>query len=128
MRLNAAIDKANCVAWLTAPPVLCNSLINPAYWLASVSTATSFQFFAAERTIAGPPISIFSMASSSVQLGWATVASNGYKLTTTMSILGILAAFMADTCSGKSRRPKMPPCTFGCSVLTRPSNISVKPV
>ena len=42
-----------------------------------MSTATSCQFFAAERTIAGPPMSMFSIASSSVQPGRATVASNG---------------------------------------------------
>ena len=40
-------------------------------------TATDFQFFAAERTMAGPPMSMFSIASSSVQPGRATVASNG---------------------------------------------------
>ncbi len=47
------------------------------YCAASVSTPTSFQFFAALRTMAGPPMSMFSMASSSVQPGLATVASKG---------------------------------------------------
>src|SRR5512139_2809797 len=35
---------------------------------------------------------------------------------------------MVATCSGRSRRARMPPCTLGCSVLTRPSSISGKPV
>ena len=51
--------------------------MTPAYCDASVSTATSRQFFAAERTIAGPPMSMFSIASASVQPALATVASNG---------------------------------------------------
>src|SRR5215510_8878582 len=32
------------------------------------------------------------------------------------------------TASSVPRRPRRPPCTFGCSVLTRPSMISGKPV
>ena len=58
-------------------PAVCSSASTPAYWEASVSTATSFQFLAAERTIAGPPMSMFSIASSIVQPGLATVASKG---------------------------------------------------
>ena len=76
MRLKAATASANFVAVLTAPPAL-SSASTCAYCDASVSTATSFQFFAAERTIAGPPMSMFSIASSKVQPGFATVASNG---------------------------------------------------
>jgi hypothetical protein len=37
------------------------------YCEASVTTPTSFQFLAALRTMAGPPMSMFSIASSSVQ-------------------------------------------------------------
>src|SRR5512135_2618794 len=37
-------------------------------------------------------------------------------------------ACMVATCSGRSRRARMPPCTLGCRVLTRPSSISGKPV
>ena len=37
-------------------------------------------------------------------------------------------ASMAASCSGFSRMARSPPCTFGCSVLTRPSIISGKPV
>ena len=74
----------------------------------------------------GPPISIFSMASASEQSGFATVFSNGYKLTTTKSIGVILLS--AITASSVPRRAKMPPCIFGCKVFTRPSIISGKPV
>src|SRR3954454_23689289 len=34
----------------------------------------------------------------------------------------------AAKCSGRSRRARMPPCTPGCSVLTRPFRISGAPV
>ena len=43
----------------------------------SVTMATCFQFFAAERTMVGPPMSMFSIASSSVQFGLAMVAAKG---------------------------------------------------
>jgi hypothetical protein len=61
---------------LSLPPAF-SSPSTPAYCEASVSTPTSFQFLAAERTMAGPPMSMFSIASSSVQPGLATVASKG---------------------------------------------------
>ncbi len=76
MRLNAATASAKRVASPTRSPC-CSSASTPSYCDASVSTATSFQFFAALRTIAGPPMSMFSIASSSVQPAFATVASNG---------------------------------------------------
>ena len=128
IRLNAATDSLNNDALEAAPSLACSSVKKPSYWLASVNTATCCQFLAALRTMAGPPISIFSMASSSVQFGLATVDSNGYKFTTNKSIFGISCACMVATCSGKSRQPRSPPCTLGCSVFTRPSNISGKPV
>ena len=127
MRLNAATDSANLVFWLTLP-LACSSASTPAYWLASVSTATSFQFLAALRTMAGPPMSMFSIASSSVQPGLATVASNGYRLTTSRSMVAMPCSFSAAMCSGRSRRANSPPWTLGCRVLTRPSSISGKPV
>src|ERR1039458_9989791 len=37
-------------------------------------------------------------------------------------------AATAAVCAGSSRRCKMPPCTLGCSVLTRPSSISGNPI
>ena len=127
MRLNAATDSANLVLVLTLPSAL-SSAITPSYCEASVSTATSFQFLAALRTMAGPPMSMFSIASSKVQPGLATVASNGYKLTTSTSIVSMLCSCNAAICSGTSRRANKPPCTRGCRVLTRPSSISGKPV
>ncbi len=133
MRLKAATDNLKRAALETVPSGLYgrltfSSAITSAYCAASVSTATSFQFLAAERTMAGPPISMFSIASSNVQFGLATVASNGYKFTANKSIFSMPYCSIAATCSGKSRRPNKPPCTFGCNVFTRPSNISGKPV
>ena len=69
MRLKAATAREKRVASPILPSRF-NSSITPAYCEASVSTATSFQFFAAERSIAGPPMSMFSIASSSVQSGF----------------------------------------------------------
>ena len=43
----------------------------------STTTVTEPWFFAAARNIVGPPISMFSIASSSVQPALATVCSNG---------------------------------------------------
>ena len=127
MRLNAVTDRANLVERLIAPRVLSSS-IAWAYWLASVSTATSFQFLAPERTMAGPPMSMFSMASASVQPGLATVASNGYRFTHRMSTVPMPCWCSAAMCAGRSRRASRPPWILGCSVLTRPSSISGKPV
>ena len=127
MRLNAATDKAKRSLSLNLALAF-NSAITSAYWLASVTMPTSFQFLAAERTMAGPPMSMFSIASASVQPGLATVASKGYKFTINKSIVSMLCAFKAAMCSGVSRRASKPPCTLGCRVFTRPSSISGKPV
>ena len=85
-------------------------------------------FFAALRSMEGPPMSMFSIASSSVTCGFATVASNGYRFTTTRSIRSMPAFAACARCSGLSRRHSRPPWIFGCSVFTRPSIISGKPV
>ena len=69
-------------------------------------------------------MSMFSMASSKVQPGLATVASKGYKLTMSKSMVWMPCSFKAAMCSGTSRRANKPPCTLGCKVFTRPSNIS----
>ena len=127
MRLKAATLRANLVLSDTWPEAS-SSATTVAYWDASVSTATSFQFLAALRTMAGPPMSMFSIASSSVQPGLATVDSNGYRFTTNTSIVSIWCSARAAMWAGKSRRASRPPCTRGCRVLTRPSNISGKPV
>ena len=76
MRLNAATDSAKRSLSESLPFAL-SSPSTPSYWSAEVITPTSFQFLAALRTMAGPPMSMFSMASASVQPALATVASNG---------------------------------------------------
>ena len=76
MRLNAATASVKRVDSDTAPSRRSSSSTR-AYWSASVSTATPRQFLAAERTIAGPPMSMFSIASSKLQSGRDTVCSKG---------------------------------------------------
>ena len=127
MRLKAATASLKRVMSLK-PWCSRHSSITDGYCEASVNTATCFQFLAALRTMAGPPISMFSIASSSVQSGIATVASNGYKLTTSKSMVSMPWSCKACICAGISRRASKPPCTLGCKVLTRPSSISGKPV
>ena len=73
-------------------------------------------------------MSISSMSASTVVRGSAAARANGYRLTTTTSIRRIPCASIACRSSGRSRRARMPPCTAGCSVLTRPSIISGNPV
>ena len=85
---------------------------------------TCLKFLAAARNIVGPPISIFSIASSSVTSGLATVCWKGYKLTTTISIKSMCCSDNCSKCSGLLRSAKIPPCTAGCNVFTRPSIIS----
>src|SRR5579884_3766437 len=76
----------------------------------------------------GPPMSIFSIKSSAVRLSLAAVASNGYRFTTTRSIGAMPCSFACFQSSARLRRKRSPPCTFGCSVLTRPPSISGQPV
>mmetsp|Transcript_10156 Transcript_10156/g.17689 ORF Transcript_10156/g.17689 Transcript_10156/m.17689 type:complete len:214 (-) Transcript_10156:106-747(-) len=86
-------------------------------------------FLAAARIMAGPPMSIFSTPTSNSGAGLAvTVLRKGYRFTTTRSIGLILCAAIAVICSSLSRTARIPPCTAGCRVFTRPSNISGKPV
>lgn len=82
---------------------------------------------AAARTIAGPPISICSTQSSTLAPD-STVWLNGYKLTTTSSKASIPSCSRAAACSDLRRSASSPACTRGCSVLTRPSSTSGKPV
>src|SRR6218665_1319742 len=123
MRLNAATDSAKR-SGSDNVPLARSSASTDGYCAASVSTPTCCQFLAALRTIAGPPMSMFSTASASVQAAWATVASNGYRLTTSRSMVAIPCSFRAAICPGRSRQASRPAGTLGCSVLTRPSSIS----
>src|ERR1044071_7186453 len=72
-------------------------------------------------------MSMFSIASCSGVPGRATVASNGYGLTTATSIGAIAWAAISCWCAGVAR-PSKPPWIRGCRVLTRPSRISGAPV
>jgi hypothetical protein len=56
------------------------------YCAGSVATATWAKFFAAARSIAGPPMSMFSTMSSNVLAGSAATRSNGYRFSTSRSI------------------------------------------
>ena len=59
------------------PAASCISRRTVSYWLGELTTATEAKFLAALRSIDGPPISMFSIASSSVTPGRVTVASKG---------------------------------------------------
>src|SRR4249919_4183177 len=121
-RLNAATDSAKRVRADSVPPLPCSSSITAAYCEGSVATATRAKFFAAERSIAGPPMSMFSTISSIVLPGFTDTFSNGYRFSTSRSIGAMPCC--AITASSVPLRPSRPPCTSGCSVLTRPSIIS----
>ncbi len=63
---------------------------------------------AAERSIDGPPISIFSIASSLETSGFCIVFSKGYKFTTTISMSPMLCFFNIPICSVLSLKAKSP--------------------
>ena len=108
-------------------PPAARSMSSAAYAAGSTTTATDGWFFAADRTIAGPPMSICSMHSSGPAPD-ATVAVNGYRLTTTSSNGATPRSWSCCAWAGSRRSARMPACTLGCSVLTRPSRHSGKPV
>src|SRR5665811_1733554 len=90
--------------------------------------ATPVWFLAAARTMVGPPMSMFSMISSSVAPRRSATSSNGYRFTTTRSMGSMPSSWMAFRCSWLCRSARMPPWIAGCSVFTRPSMISGNPV
>ena len=94
----------------------------------STTTVTAGWFLAAARSIVGPPMSMFSSTSWSATPSRLTVASKGYRLPTSTSMVSMPWACSSAMCSGRSRRASRPPCTTGCSVFTRPSSISGEPV
>ncbi len=61
---------------VVAPPFARISARMASYSSGFVTTVTAAKFFAAERSMEGPPMSMFSTASSSVTPSFATVASN----------------------------------------------------
>ncbi|SHW60045.1 Uncharacterised protein [Mycobacteroides abscessus subsp. abscessus] len=97
------------------------------YAAGSTTTATLGWFLAAARTIEGPPISICSTHSSS-EAPEATVAANGYRLTTTSSKPCTPSSSSWVRCSSRRVSASTPACTCGCRVFTRPSSTSGKPV
>ena len=76
----------------------------------------------------GPPMSISSTSASNAMSGVAAAFTNGYRFTTTISMGVMLCCPRVAMSSARPRRARMPPWTAGCSVLTRPSMISGKPV
>ena len=76
----------------------------------------------------GPPISISSTSAANAMSGVAAAFTKGYRFTTTMSIGVMLCCPRVAMSSLRPRRARMPPWTAGCSVFTRPSMISGKPV
>src|SRR5690554_1901581 len=125
-RLNASTASAKRVFAESAPSLASSSASRVPYCAGSVATATKAKFLAAARSIAGPPMSMFSTMSANFAAGSADTFSNGYRLSTSRSIGSMPCS--AITASSVPRRPSRPPCTFGCRVLTRPSMISGKPV
>ena len=77
VRRKASTARRRRRASVVFPSLASRSAIRSAYWPASVTTATAAWFFAPDRIIDGPPISICSMASASVTPALATVASKG---------------------------------------------------
>ena len=71
----SAASRARVVAD-RVPPVSLSSARSGAYWPGSVTTATASWFLAAPRIMEGPPMSMFSMASSR-PAPRATVSANG---------------------------------------------------
>ena len=88
-----------------------------------MTTATLSKFLAAERSMDGPPMSMFSMQVSKSEPE-STVLLNAYRFTTTMSIISMPCSAACAMCEALSRLARRPPCTRGCSVFTRPSIIS----
>ncbi len=125
-RLNAVTARVKRVCAPSVPSLRFSSSTMPAYCEGSVATATCAKFLAAARSMAGPPMSMFSMMSANEASGLAETFSNGYRFSTSRSIASMPCSVI--TASSVPRRPSSPPCTFGCRVLTRPSIISGKPV
>ena len=97
------------------------------YTEGSLMAATLGSFFADARTIDGPPMSICSTQSSNGAPD-ATVSVNGYRLTTTRSNASMPSSAICSRCSGFRVSARIPAWTRGCSVFTRPSRVSGKPV
>src|SRR5690606_17863171 len=118
---------ASALRWAYVKPPARTAVTTSSYRAGSTTTATDGWFFAAARTMDGPPMSICSTTAPGPAPD-ATVAANGQRLTTTSSngAMSSCASWSRWSCLRVSAR--MPACTRGCSVLTRPSRHSGKPV
>ena len=84
-------------------------------------------FFAAARSMAGPPMSMFSIGLVVAAVGPGDGRGEGVEVHD-QQVDRLRCRARAITASSMPRRPSRPPWIFGCSVLTRPSMISGKPV
>jgi len=57
-----------------------------------------------------------------------TVSTNGYRFTTTSSNAAMLRSLNWSSCASRRKSARMPACTDGCRVFTRPSRDSGNPV
>src|SRR5690606_13053339 len=118
---------ASALRWAYVKPPARTAVTTSSYRAGSTTTATDGWFFAAARTMDGPPMSICSTTSSGPAPD-ATVAANGYRLTTTSSNGVTSSSVSWAACSGRRRSARMPACTRGCRVFTLPSRHSGNPV
>ena len=113
--------------WSRVKPPSASAASTSAYLDGLMMTATEPWFLAAARTIEGPPMSICSTHCSG-EAPDATVAWNGYRFTTTSWNGSMPSSASCASCAGLAVSASRPACTLGCSVLTRPSRHSGKPV
>ncbi len=113
--------------WSSVKPPSATAASTSAYLDGSMTTATEPWFLAAARTIDGPPMSICSTHCSG-EAPDATVASNGYRFDTSSWNGAMPSSASWAWCAAFAVSASRPACTRGCSVLTRPSRHSGKPV
>ena len=97
---NASPARSRRVSSESEPPSEFSSSSMKPYRSGSVTTATEWKFFAAARTIVGPPMSMFAITSASDTPRRAATDRNGYRLQTTRSIGSIPAASSEAMSSG----------------------------
>ena len=78
------VSNADSIAWLS--PYLRSDSELGDDMVSAIAAHAGPEAFAALRSMDGPPMSMFSMASSNVTSCLATVSSNGYRFTTTRSM------------------------------------------
>ena len=118
---------ASRLRWASVVPPSRTAASSPSYCPGEVTIATDGWFFAAARTIDGPPMSICSTHSSGAA-PLATVWVKGYRFDTTRSKGSTPSCSSWVRWDSRRRSARMPACTIGCSVFTRPSRHSGKPV